>query len=164
VAGGSGDANVLIGGGASHIGILNNTQVSSDGQYGISVTGSGSVTGLVVKGNTFGPNGPSIACLNQAVTVTGESFTDNVVDVCPEIPFAVTSAAALALPVHPTFVLNGGTGVTSISTATVAPYTWNFTVGSSTTFTAGSTIGNTITITKWGQIYWDGTKAWISGV
>jgi hypothetical protein len=114
---------------------------------------------IVVQNNHLGAATPLYSTSTGAHQVYDHNMgVDDVVA-------SVSSAAALALPISPNFILTGGTGATSItSPLRGAGSEWNFTVGASTTFTAGTGIGNTITITKWGKIYWDGTKAWISGV
>ena len=103
------------------------------------------------------------AALAVSATPSSSLIIQDVSGVSDVIP-AIGSAAALSLPVNPSFSLAGGTGVTSIASPVAAGMQWNFTVNASTTFTLGPTIGNTVTITKWGTIFWDGTKAWITGV
>lgn len=78
-------------------------------------------------------------------------------------PVSVAAATTLGLPVNPDFVIIGTTGVTAISTN--LPAGKRGTVQGALTFTAGATIGNTITLAA-GKIYpwlWDGTKLWIAG-
>jgi hypothetical protein len=113
---------------------------------------------IIVTNNQLGATVPLLV---QA-TGTHQWYADN--QGVDDAPPTITSAATIALPLAGSFVLNGGTGVTAVTSIKSAGNKWSFTVGTSTTFTTGASIGNTITITKWGQIYWDGTKAWIMGV
>lgn len=123
--------------------------------FGIFV-GAGATNYLQITGNDLGGTTP----LSDSSTGIRKVISKNL-GVDNLIP-TVTSASTLALPVNPNFILNGGTGVTAVTTFSAAGMTWNFTVGTSTTFTAGATIGVTTTITSWGTAYWDGTKLWIT--
>lgn len=76
---------------------------------------------------------------------------------------SVASGASIALPLNPHFVITGTTGVTAI-TNQWAGRTGTFVTTGAVTFTAGATIGNTITtvpnrlVTFWS----DGTKVYFS--
>ena len=105
--------------------------------------------------------GGATPLLTQA-TGTHQWYADN--QGVDDIPPAINSAATIDLPPAGGFVLNGGTGVGTITSKKSAGSKWSFTVGASTAFTASPTIGNTITITKCGQIYYDGAKFWITGI
>jgi hypothetical protein len=78
----------------------------------------------------------------------------------------VASAAALAVPAFPFFTITGTTPVTSFTglSAVHAGRAFEFVpTGGNITFTAGATIGNTITINQntLGHGRWDGTKVWL---
>ena len=136
---------------------MSGCQVFGNNGFGLQFYGTNNSATFV--GNRFYSNTGGSIGLNTGFTgILGpNSGMDDVIA-------AVPSAAALTLPAGKLFNLTGGTGVTSIATQNPAGFVWNFTVDASTAFTAGTGIGNTITITKFGQIYWNGSKAWISGV
>ena len=155
-AGGSAQVNIATG--VTGLTFTNNivhSDSSGTGAFGFFQTGT--LSGIV-KDNDFTDN---TTPYHQGGAFTGLFGPNKGVD---DVVATVASAATLALPVGSAFNLTGGVGVTTITTRNPINFVWEFTVGASTTFTTGTGIGNTITITKFGTIRWDGTHAWINGV
>lgn len=160
-------SNNRLGGSSAQVDVANgvtgltfNDNIVHSDAYGTGTWGfyqAGTLNGIV-KDNDFSNN---TVTYYQGGTITGILGPNKGVD---DVVATVASAATLALPVGKLFNLTGGTGVTTITTNNPNGFIWNFTVGASTTFTAGTGIGNTITITKFGVIYWNGSKAWIQGI
>jgi hypothetical protein len=75
---------------------------------------------------------------------------------------SVASAAALVFPPYPMFVITGTTGVTSVS-GLLAGTAGKFITAGAVTFTAGATIGNTVTTAANQLVDWfyDGSKVYM---
>jgi hypothetical protein len=123
--------------------------------YSVQVDGSAN-SNLFFSGNNFNPA--------SAFTTTLQSGNSNWItpgQVGISIP-SVASVAALVFPPYPMFTLTGTTGVTSVS-GLVSGTSGKFVTSGAVTFTAGSTIANTITTSANQLVDWffDGTKIYL---
>ena len=116
---------------------------------------------LNITGNAL--NGSTSNFLVNGSGITESVISNNVgID---DVVGTTASATALAVPINPTFTVTGTTGVTSV-TGLWAGRTGTFiTPDGAVTFTAGASIGNTITTVQNtpNSYYYDGTKLWIGG-
>ena len=120
---------------------------------------------ILITGNTLtGSVAPlALASGGSAVANGVQWFSNEGVD---NVVPSVASAATLAFPVNPSFVLTGTTGVTAVSGLFTGERGMFIpTNATPPAFTAGATIGNSCsTVQNKPYSYtFDGTKIWISG-
>lgn len=111
-----------------------------------------------VKGNTLNASGTVYVA---GATPTNLTMVNNtgIDDVIP----VVASASTLAFPVNPHFTVSGTTGAGAVTFPLISGSSGTLiTTGGTVTFTAGATIGNTLTSVQNVPVYWtwDGTHMW----
>lgn len=111
-----------------------------------------------IVGNMLAASGSIFAgSLPTNLSVSGNVGIDNVIPV-------VASGSTVAFPINPVFTISGTTGVGTVTFPLISGARFMFkTTDGTVTFTAGATIGNTLTTTQNKPVsgYWDGTKVWL---
>jgi len=127
-------------------------------KFGIAIDGPS--TNVIIGGNDLlrSSEGPVIQ-LNGAMAGGVISANTGISDASG---ITLAFAATIAIPVAPNFTVTGAGTVTAVTCSLPAGTTGM--IQGSCTFTAGATIGNTITLTAgiYRPWFWDGTKFWIS--
>ncbi len=143
---------------------IQNSQIGPyDGQpdtqvYNINIA-SGASTNFEITGNSV--TGGTSGMINNLSTGAVQVISSNI-PIDATVP-AVASNATLAFPLSPSFTITGTTGVTAVSKLWAGRIGTLRTTDGAVVFTAGATIGNTITTTQ-NTLYtyeFDGTKIWI---
>lgn len=124
---------------------------------GINISGTSST--LEFRSNAFSSSG---AVYVASTSPTGLILTDNtgIDDISP----SVASASTLAFPVNPNFKVSGTTGIGAVTHPLAAgAHGTMITTDGAVAFTAGATIGNSLTTTQNVPVFWmwDGTKVWL---
>jgi hypothetical protein len=123
------------------------------------VINSGTHTNMTIENNALnGATSPLTVAGGTLVTplIRDNLGIDNVLPV-------VASAATMAIPFNPLFTVSGTTGVTAVSGCYVGQRGTFTTTSGAVAFTAGATIGASLTTTQNVPVvyYCDGTKIWL---